>query len=163
MSAPSPVLYKVNACQFDYEYMGRSVDELARIYGFPVALIEGEIRAAGWVRKIEPTTLPDTKDILAFAEALKSSTETKLSIIALFRQIENQPIIAQIEKAALERIQLLIMTLAPEDDRAASKLKALIEAANLIQSRDPIAIAAETKKAIEKNPGLTVQIANFIQ
>lgn len=154
-------LHKINACRFDYEYMGKSLPELSRIYGFPSALIEQEITSSQWVRRLEPTELPDTRDIELFAKALEETSRLKLSVIALFRQIEQQPLIAEIEKEFLRKALLLASSLDPEDDRAATKLSTLVKAVQTLQDRDPIALAEQVKAAA--NTGLTVNIMNQIQ
>lgn len=156
------VVHKIYAARFDYEYMGKSVQELSKLYGFPEHLIEQEIVNEAWERKLEPQSLPDTKDITAFAKALEDQTRTKLSIIALFRQIEHQPLLAQIEKEVLEKILALVSSISDMDDRAANKIKALVDATNAISERNPVSLADELGRN-KNSSGLVVQILNQIQ
>ena len=158
MSAIVP--YKVQACKFDYEFLGKTVEELARQYGFREVDIESEIETYGWTRKIEPTIMPDTKDIQEFADALETVTRSKLSIISLFRQIENQPLIAQLEKVFLEKALELAASLDAMDDRASTKLVNLVKAISQLQDRNPIDLATQLKEAATGQGRVVVNIAN---
>ena len=153
-------VHKVAACRFDYEYLGRSIDELARMYNFPKDSIEMEIEESEWVRKIEPTALPDTKDVEKFASDLESITRSKLSIISLFRQIDNQPLIAQLEKVFLEKALELAASLNPQDDKASNKLTNLVKAVTILQDRNPIDLANQFKEAVNGSGKVVVNIAN---
>lgn len=156
--------YKVGACKFDYEYMGKSLSELASIYGFPEDVIEAECRHNGWERKLEPTAMPKTSDLQKFAEELEDITRTKLSIISLFRQIENQPLYAQIEEALLDKLLELVSDIETTDDKAAMKLGQIAKTLSSIQERNPINLADQLKDAIADGAGkVVVQIANNIQ
>lgn len=155
---------KINAARFDYEFMGKTPGDLSKAYGFTLASIIEEIEINEWERKIEPTQLPETKDIQEFAEALENITRSKLSVISLFRQIEHQPLIAQLEKAFLEKALQLITSLDHNDDRAASKLANLVKSVNQIQERNPIDLVKQLNDQIEEGGGkVVVQIANHIQ
>lgn len=158
MSAIIP--YKVQACKFDYEFLGKSVEELARQYNFRAQDVQAEIESYGWTRKIEPTVMPDTKDIQEFADALETVTRSKLSIISLFRQIDNQPLIAQLEKTFLEKALELAESLNPLDDRASTKLVNLVKAISQLQDRNPIDLAAQLKEATSGQGRVVVNIAN---
>ena len=157
--------YHVDACKFEYEFMGKDPSELAESYQFPVYTIEDEIEKGNWVRRLEPTTLPETTDIIAFADQLETITRSKLSIISLFRQIDNQSIYAQIEKALLDKILDCIKVMDSTDARAATKLYNLAKTVTAIQERDPIDLATELSKQLtDSGPrGVVVQIANHIQ
>ena len=153
--------YKIEACKFDYEFLGKTVEELARIYGFEVPNIEAEIKLSGWERRLEPTALPDTTDITQFAKALEEITRSKLSVISLFRQIENQPLIAQIEKVFLEKALELAAGLNIMDDRSATKLANLVKAVSQLQERNPVDLAEQFKEMAKSNgPRVVVNIAN---
>lgn len=154
-------LYKIQACKFDYEYMGKSVTSLARQYDFPEDAIRGEISAYGWERKIEPTSMPKTSNIEDFAVALESLTRSRLSIISLFRQIENQPLIAQLETVFLEKALELASNLDSADDRSSSKLINLVKAIQALQDRNPIDLAKQLEDANKNGKGaVIVNIAN---
>ncbi len=156
--------HQIAACKFDYEYLGKSPSELAGQYGFPLASLNEEIEDNGWHRKIEPTSLPDSKDIQVFADQLEKLTRSKLSIISMFRQIDNQSLYAQIEKALLEKILEATVELDSIDDKMATKLVNLAKAVQSIQEREPINLADSFKEALESSgQGVVVNIANMIQ
>ena len=155
---------KINACKFDYEFLGKSISELAHQYDFPAHCIEEEIETQGWERKIEPTQLPDTRDMQEFADALETMTRSKLSIISLFRQIDHQPLIAQLETAFLNKALDLVNNLDSFDDKAATKLSNLVKAVNQIQERNPIDLAKQLSDQLESGGGkVVVNIANQLQ
>lgn len=163
MSDTAIQIHKINACKFDYEFMGKSVPQLAQQYNFNSKDIEDEIIEKGWLRRIEPTELPDTTDMQAFADQLEVMTRSKLSIISLFRQIDNQPLIAQLEKAFLEKALVLVSELNGMDDRATTKLVNLVKAVGALQDRDPINLADQVKDAVGKGgEKVIVQIANHV-
>ncbi len=154
-------LHKINACKFDYEFLGKSVEVLSGQYDFRKEDIEAEIKIKGWERKIEPTQLPDSRDMQVFADALEKMTRSKLSIISLFRQIDNQPMIAELEKVFLQKALELASELNGMDDRAASKLSSLVKAVGDIQARNPIDLADTLKENMKAASGqVVVNIAN---
>ena len=156
--------HQIAAARFDYEYMGKSEADIANSYGFPLVGLEEEIEIKGWQRKLEPTTLPETSDMQKFADQLEKITRSKLSIISLFRQIDNQPLYAQIEKALLQKILEATSDLSTLDDKMASKLINLAKAVQSIQEREPINLAESFKEALEtQGSGVVVNIANMIQ
>ena len=63
MAAYNFMQSKIQAARFDYEFLGKSPQRIADDYAFPLANLLGEIENSGWEVKIEPTTLPDTKDM----------------------------------------------------------------------------------------------------
>ena len=131
-------VHQIAACKFDYEYMGKSVAELATQYGFPLVSLEEEIDLKSWQRKIAPTEMPNTKDMTVFADQLEKLTRSKLSIISMFRQIDNQSLYAEIEKALLGKILEATTELSSMDDKMANKLVNLAKAVQSIQEREPI-------------------------
>ena len=153
--------HQINACKFDYEYLGKTISELAGTYDFREQDIASEIELNSWVRKIQPTTLPNTSDLTEFATALEATTRAKLSVIALFRQIDQQPLIAELEKTLLNKAILLATSLDSDDDKAATKLMNIVKAAAALQDRNPINLADEVKKQLG-SAGTVVQIANHI-
>jgi len=156
--------HKVNACRFDYEYLGKSPEELAAQYEFPIVHLKDEIELKGWVRKIEPTDMPDTSDIQAFADQLEKLTRSKLSIISLFRQIDNQSLYAEIERSLLKKILEVSAEVDVTDSKAASKLVSLAKAVQSIQEREPINLADSFKDALAaQGNGVVVNIANVVQ
>ena len=159
--------HQIAAAKFEYEFMGKSPAELAGQYKFPLQNLEEEIEISGWERKIEPTELPDTDDMQLFADQLEKITRSKLSIVSLFRQIDNQPLYAQIEKALLDKILETVTSLVTIDDKIATKLSSLTAAVKSIQEREPINLADSFKDMLEaekKNGGgVTVNIANMVQ
>ncbi len=156
--------HAISACKFDFEYLGKSVSELAAHYDFPIQGIEEEISLKGWTRKIEPTAMPDTRDMQTFADSLEKITRSKLSIISLFRQIDNQSMYSEIEKALLGKILEATTELNSLDDKMASKLVNLARAVQSIQEREPINLADSFKEALEaQGSGVVVNIANVVQ
>lgn len=156
--------HKIAACRFEYEYLGKSPAELAGQYEFPLASVEEEIHLKSWERKIAPTDMPETKDMQEFADKLEKITRSKLSIISLFRQIDNQPLYAEIEKALLGKILEATTSLDALDDKMANKLVNLAKAVQSIQEREPINLADSFKEALESSSsGVVVNIANMVQ
>lgn len=153
-------LYKVSAARFDYEYLGKTVPELAQQYALHSDSLQAEIEEEGWERKIEPTVLPQATNIQEFANALESITRSKLSVISLYRQIENQPLIAQLERAFLEKALELAASLNPSDDRASTKLNNLVKSVMALQERNPVDLAEQFKEAINGQAKVVVNIAN---
>ena len=166
MAAPAKTLHahKVSACRFDYEYMGKSVAELASMYGFNLVSLEEEIEDHGWYRKLEPTSLPQTNDMQQFADQLEKITRSKLSIVSLFRQIDNQSLYAELEKALLVKALEMVGELSSMDDKAANKLVNITKTLTAIQERNPIQLADTFKDTLDsKGSGIVVNIANQIQ
>jgi len=156
--------HQIAAAKFDYEYLGKSVAELATQYNFPVLGLKEEIELKSWERKIAPTEMPETKDMQVFADQLEKLTRSKLSIISLFRQIDNQALYAEIEKALLQKILEATTSLDSLDDKMAAKLASLAKAVQSIQEREPINLADSFKEALEHSgQGVVVNIANMIQ
>lgn len=157
--------HRVAAARFEYEYLGKSTNEIALAYDFPLVSLEDEIAVKGWDRKIAPTEMPDTKDMQEFADKLEKITRSKLSIISLFRQIDQQPLLAEIEKAMLAKVLELTSSLDSLDDKSANKLLNLAKAVESIQSRNPIDLAETFKEALSGQgaSGVIVNIANQIQ
>jgi len=156
----------VKAAKFDYTYLGKSPAELARQYGFPLENLEYEIEEKGWERRLEPTTMPDTKDMQQFADQLEKLTRSKLSIISMFRQIDNQALYAEIEKEILAKLLDLTMSLDTLDDKMANKLKTVATTLASIQEREPINLADSFKEALKDQNGagqVVVNIANMVQ
>lgn len=154
---------KIQACKFDFEYLGKDIPTLARDYSFREEDISAEIEIKGWERRIEPTQLPDTRDMQEFGTALEAITRSKLNIIALFRQIDHQPLIAQLEKTFLEKALILASELNAMDDKATTKLNNLVKAVNQIQDRSPIDLADKVADQLKSGgAGVTVQIMNHI-
>lgn len=151
---------KQQAAQFEYEYFGRSLNELSQTYGFPVNLLE--LWEPNWTRRLEVQDLPQTTDITTFAEALEQRTRSQLTVVALFRQIEQQPMLAQIERLILEKTVTVLENLTHLDDKAASKITSLVTAIQSLRQQSPVELADKIKDAAQSG-GLTVNIQNNIQ
>jgi hypothetical protein len=151
---------KALAAQFEYEYFGKSLPEISSSYGYPPALLE--LWSQTWSRKLDPINLPDTKDITVFAAALEERTRAQLTVIALFRQIEQQPLLAQIERLALEKTIEVLSNTNHLDDRAATKITNLVNAIQSLRQQNPIILADKVTDLAGKG-GITVQIMNNIQ
>jgi len=155
--------HKINAAKFDYEYMGKTPAQVAELYNFPLVCVQEEIRDRGWEVKIEPESLPKTRDMQQFADQLEKITRSKLSIISLFRQIDNQSLYAQLESAILAKCLDTVNGLDVMDDKITNKLVNITKTLTSIQERNPIQLADQMKELASKNPGVIVNIANQIQ
>ena len=133
----------MQAAEFDYTYMGKSASEISAIYNLPIPVINAEVNSGRWERKLEPACLPDTQDLEKFAETLKTMTEQRLTVISLFRQIDNQPLYAQIEKALLSKILTLVEAVNVADDKSAIKIANLTKALVSIQERNPVQLSEQ--------------------
>ncbi len=152
---------KANAAKFEYEFLGKSVNEISETYNIPLVSLEMEIEKAGWTQYVEPNRLPETKNLQEFADQLEEMTRSKLSIISLFRQIELQPLYSQLEKGILEKAIDTISELSTMDDRIATKLLNITKTLMTIQDRNPVQLAEQLKDAAS-DPRIVVQIANTV-
>ncbi|MDY0389047.1 MAG: hypothetical protein RBT65_18390 [Methanolobus sp.] len=152
--------YIIQAAEFDYTFMGKSEEDISRVYNIPLVNVQHEVRSGNWVRKIEPAELPATSDIEKFTEQLKTITEKRLTIVSLFRQIENQPLYAQIEKVLLQKILVLAEQIEPADDKAALKLTNLTKALGNILERNPINLSEQVTELSKGKGSVTVLIQN---
>jgi len=156
--------HQIAAAKFDYEYLGKSRAAIASDYGFPLVSLSEEIEIADWNRKIAPTELPQTQDMQLFADQLEKITRSKLSIISLFRQIENQSLYAELEKEILRKALTLASSLDAIDDKAPTKLMNITKTLTTIQERNPIQLADSFKEALDgAGNQVIVNIANQIQ
>ena len=148
-------------CKFEYEYLGKSLKDLAHRYQFPLAILEDA--ATTWERKIEePVILPKAEDLVTFADQLEQLTKARLSVISLYRQIENQPLYAQLETGILNKAIALLETIQPDNPRSAHTLGLLTKILTTIQERNPIQLAEQLEN--KRIPaGITVNVANMIQ
>ena len=163
MNIPA-IISAENICKFEYEYLGRSLEEIARQYNFPVTTLEYSARHNNWTRKVEGPLLPAQGTTLEnFAEELEKLTRARLSIISLHKQIENQPLYAELERAILKKSLELTHSLACNDSRAATALASVAKTLATVQERNPINLADQFAE-VTKNAsgGVTVQIANIV-
>jgi len=155
--------HQINAARFEFEYLGKSEDDLASQYGFPLQALKEEIEIKSWQRKIAPTDMPDTSDMQKFADQLEKITRSKLSIISLFRQINHQSLYNEIEKTLLEKILEAATELSALDDKTATKLTNLAKAVASIQERNPVQLADQFKESLENQGSqVVVNIANQV-
>ena len=155
--------HTINAAKFDYEYLGKTTEEIAVQYDFPLDSLHEEIRLSLWSRKIAPTALPETTDMQKFADQLEKITRSKLSIISLFRQIDNQSLYAELERAILGKCLESISDLSATDDKMTTKLVNITKTLISIQERNPIQLADQFKETLEKQGSqVLVQIANHV-
>lgn len=157
------------ACRFDYEMLGEDLPVLAQRYDVPLSILEQECSAQGWYRRVEPTGQLQTSDIQAFAEQLEKTTRSKLSIVSLMRQIDNQAVYAQLEQAFLTKALDIADSIEPGNDKSAQQLLALIQAIDKLQSRNPLILADQLSVALKDKEGqgsgqaVNVYIANQVQ
>jgi len=140
--------HRISAAKFDYEYLGKSRAEIAAHYQFPTTGLDEEIEDKHWSRKIAPTELPTTSDMQKFADQLEKITRSKLSIISLFRQIDNQSLYAELEKAILQKCLEAVASTDPLDDKMTTKLVNVTKTLVSIQERNPIQLADQFKEAL---------------
>lgn len=151
--------HRIAACKFDYQYLGKDLSSLAIQYGFPLQILEDE----GWERKIEPTLMPETTDMQQFADQLEKITRSKLSIISLFRQIDNQSLYAELEKAILDKCLEAVTDLEASDPRVSSQLMNITKTLVSVQERNPIQLADNFKDTLKtQGSQVIVNIANDI-
>ena len=151
------------AARFDYEFMGKTAEEISVEYRYPLVAVKQEIELAGWTQKLDPLELPATDDISKFASELEESAKHRLSIISLFRQLNNQSVITQIETEALKKILSLVESIDDTKRGAAKDLTTLINAVVKLQEQSPVKIAEELKAQTEgKEGGVTIQILNSV-
>ncbi len=154
---------RLAACKFDYEFLGRSKEDLSRTYELTQDQIDFHIIREGWQRKVEPMEIAEVTDLKTYAEQITALAKSKLTILSVARQIEHQPLIAQLEKLCLEKAIELLNEVHPIDPRGPTKLKTLVQVIQIIQEHSPISLGAELQKQLTQNPGLVVNIVNQIQ
>lgn len=153
---------KLKACRFGYEYLGMEVADLCDQYGYMPLMIDREIQVANWQRKVEMPSLPEVKDLANFASALEIQARDRLKVLALYKQIEHQPIIAQIETALLEKMRDVVQSIDVDDTYSASKITSLVNAINSIQANAPVITTDQTKSAGGQDGKVIVNIQNNI-
>jgi hypothetical protein len=155
------------AARFDYEYLGATIASLASKYGFSTAMLDQLVCVDGWQRKVPEinSSVPSVSELTTpthlvnAAASLKEESQTRLELIGLYRQMEHEPLIAQLERAILEKALEIIEELRATDDRTPTKLVTLLNAAKLIRERNPVQIGQGDKDAL---PTTIVQIQNNI-
>lgn len=160
----SVVQSRIQACRFDYEYMGRSFEDLARIYDFPAEAIEASAEADNWARKVDIscTVLPEASNLEDFSKALVDLTKARLTIVTVMRQIENQPMMMALEQTLLEKAVAIAGSIDPEDVNAPKTLAALMSTVNQIKDRSPIALSQALVKDQDGAGSIKVVIQNQI-
>jgi hypothetical protein len=152
---------KMLAAKFEFEYLGKSLQEITASYGFPLALLNMWSQEQSWSVKLTAQSLPETSDITTFATALEARTRAQLTVIALFRQIEQQPLLAQIEHLILEKTVTVLANITELDDKAANKILSLVNAVASLRQQNPIELADKVKDAAAQG-GITVNIQTNI-
>lgn len=153
---------KLKAAKFGYEYLGLSPEEVSEQYGFMLVMIQKEIELGRWSRRVDVPDLPTARDLSSFASALEQQARDRLKVIALYKQIEQLPLITQIETAVLEKIRDTVVNLDTDEPYAASKLTNLVNAVNSLKQNDPI-VTAENPKIQGGEGSITVNIQNNVQ
>lgn len=143
----------VKACRFDYELLGEDLETLSRRYDIPVEALENTQKIQQWERRVECTALATTTDINTFAKQLEETTRSKLSIVALVRQIENQALYAQLEHAFVNKAFAIVDAIDENSEKASSQLLAVIQAVDKLQSRNPLMLADQLSVALKDKPG----------
>ena len=143
----------VRACRFDYELLGEDLETLSRRYDIPVEALEHTKTLQKWERRVECTALATTTDINTFAKQLEETTRSKLSIVALVRQIENQALYAQLEHAFINKAFAIAESIDENGEKAPNQLLALIQAVDKLQSRNPLMLADQLSVALKDKAG----------
>ena len=143
----------VRACRFDYELLGEDLETLSRRYDIPVEALEYTKELQKWERRVECTALAATTDINTFAKQLEETTRSKLSIVALVRQIENQALYAQLEHSFINKAFAIVESIDENGEKAPNQLLALIQAVDKLQSRNPLMLADQLSVALKDKAG----------
>ena len=150
------ILSKIRAAKFDYEYLGKSLEDIARQYGLPLRGITEE----KWERRVTDLDKPIVASNLAnMATALQDRTHARLKVIGIHRQLENEPLIAQLENAILQKAMEIVDNISVMDMRAPAALSSLMQTIRTIQDRDPVQIV--DAKGVTA-AGLIVNVQNNI-
>ena len=118
---------KIAASKFDFEFMGKSVEAIAQTYDLTVDQVKFHQEHDNWQRRIEPQEVTESRDLKTYAENLADVAKSRLSIIAIVRQIDQQPLIAELEKVCLDKALELVAELMPQDPRSPNKLKTIVK------------------------------------
>ena len=143
----------VRACRFDYELLGEDLETLSRRYDIPVEALEHTKALQKWERRVECAALATTTDINTFAKQLEETTRSKLSIVALVRQIENQALYAQLEHAFINKAFAIVESIDENGEKASNQLLTLIQAVDKLQSRNPLMLADQLSVALKDKAG----------
>ena len=153
--------FKLKSARFAYEYLNLSIEEIEEQYGFPPALIRSEIQRSNWLPKVTLPALPDAKDLASFASALEAQARDRLKVVALYKQLEHQPILAQIETALLQKMGELLQSLDTTDTYAANKITSLVNALLSLKASSPV-VTTDTPKTAGGDGNVIVNIQNNI-
>lgn len=168
MSNLTPITQtKITACRFDYEYFDRPVDELAKIYGFDEEAIKATVIEQQWERKVNigQIDLTDSKTLEEKADQLVKVAQSRLTIAAVFKQVENQPMMIAIEQQILAKAALIAESVDSTSKNALKTLESLTNIMSKVQERSPINITAalsEGEKGGGKGGGVNVIIQQHI-
>jgi len=139
-------LAKIRACRFDYEYLGLTTDILAKKYDFPIADIEAEISQEAWEHKLSPIKQLDSEQVAELAVDLRLWSKSQLTVMAHYRQLENQPLLAEIERVLLVKILEIASNLDTSEVKCSYNMLNLVKAFNEVQSKLPV----ELKDTVEQ-------------
>ena len=152
----------VKACRFDYELLGEDLEALSRRYDIPIDALENTKKIQQWARRVECTALTaTTTDIDTFARKLEETTRSKLSVVALVRQIENQALYAQLEHAFVNKAFAIVDAIDENSEKASSQLLAVIQAVDKLQSRNPLMLADQLSVALKDRSGSSKDAPTF--
>lgn len=84
---------------------------------------------------------------------MEETTRSKLSIVALVRQIENQALYAQLEHAFINKAFAIVEAIEETGDKASNQLLTLVQAVDKLQSRNPLMLADQLSVALNDKQG----------
>lgn len=154
---------KLQAIRFEYEWLGTDVDKLVSIYGMDASLIRLYIERDRWQQKLEVPELPATNDLETFTKALKDRTRNIITVTSLYRQLELQPLYAQLETSIVKRALDLVNAIYEGDPFGANKLQSLTNTLNNLRDREPVVVSDKHNNEDSDASGIRVVIQNNIQ
>lgn len=123
---------RLAAARFDYEYLGKTVEDIATTYSLSVGVVTAAKASGKWERLVEADKLvpTDATSLENLAEKLATTAKSRLTIIALMRQVELAPWMNELEKQLVMKSVEAVQALTPEDEDMVRKLKQLTSVLN---------------------------------
>jgi hypothetical protein len=146
-----------NSAQFEYEYMGTDVEEVAKKYGLPLHACKFRVENGHWQQKHVPA-IKEASELEDFTKQVAAATQAQI-IVA---QSEFRPLALQLEKSIRAKALQIIDNLDPQHPRAANQLKTIEQVRRSLEETVPTPIQALIKNAGaqvgEGEDGLTINI-----
>lgn len=158
------ILAKLNAAKFDYEYYGKSLEEIAERYNFDLSLLVRHAEEDEWECKIPVVTSsdsePESATLAEYAEGLYDHVADKLLVMDLTEQLDRAPLLWQLERALLSKAIDCAEAIDPEEKASAMQLKQLEQVIRSIRQRSPLASKYSETTEEESGSKVVVQILN---